>query len=319
MKLQELFDKAVEKGMSVDPRGKKVVKECLETAKKEYKKLGGFEKKYFSKEKFTNPYSDTRMLYGKGNEEIRTVMVGVDIECQEMVLADRLRQKGVKIDLVIAHHPEGKALAHLDKVMAIQPDLWHQYGLDKTIAKKIMEERMQEVFRGVSVINQSRAVDAARLLGIPLICCHTVADNCVTSYLQKFFDGKKPKKLTDVLNLLVGVPEYRYAAKTLNVCPYIASGENKSEAGKIFVDMTGGTSGPDKIFSRLSQAGIKTIVGMHVKESGLKAAKSEYMNYVIAGHISSDNLGLNLLFDSVDPKGKLNFIECSGFKRFRRI
>jgi hypothetical protein len=27
---------------------------------------------------------------------------------------------------------------------------------------------------------------------------------------------------------------------------------------------------------------------------------------------------LNLVFDEVEKKGKLNFIECSGFKRFRR-
>jgi putative NIF3 family GTP cyclohydrolase 1 type 2 len=82
--------------------------------------------------------------------------------------------------------------------------------------------------------------------------------------------------------------------------------------------MTGGTSGPDKMFARLSQTGVKTLVGMHCKESGYKAAKTEFINYVIAGHIASDTLGLNLLFDAVEKKGKLKFITCSGFKRTRR-
>jgi hypothetical protein len=40
----------------------------------------------------------------------------------------------------------------------------------------------------------------------------------------------------------------------------------------------------------------------------------------LAGHISSDNLGLNLLFDKLEKKAleKFKFIECSGFRRFRR-
>jgi hypothetical protein len=57
---------------------------------------------------------------------------------------------------------------------------------------------------------------------------------------------------------------------------------------------------------------------MHCKETGFKRAKSEFMNFVIAGHMASDNLGMNILFDAIEKKGKLKFIECSGFKRVRR-
>ena len=95
-------------------------------------------------------------------------------------------------------------------------------------------------------------------------------------------------------------------------------GSGNRSAGKIFVDMTGGTSGPDKIFGRLSQSGVKTVVGMHCRETGYAMAKAEFINYVIAGHISSDNVGMNILFDEIEKKGKLNFVECSGFRRYRR-
>jgi len=139
----------------------------------------------------------------------------------------------------------------------------------------------------------------------------------VARFLQKIFDKEKPKKLKNIMTTLKRIPEYRDAMKE-NAGPFILIGEEKNDSGKVFVDMTGGTSGPDKIFSRLSQAGIKTVIGMHCKESSFKIAKSEFINYVIAGHISSDNLGMNLLLDEVEKKGKLNFIECSGFKRIRR-
>jgi hypothetical protein len=202
--------------------------------------------------------------------------------------------------------------------MEIQPALWEKYGLSSEVAKGIMKDRMEEVARNLSAINHTQVQDAAGILGIPFMCIHTAADNCVAHYLQKKFDQKKPKKLKNVISLLKSIPEYRDAVHR-GVGPHILIGEENKDAGKIFVDMTGGTSGPDKLLGRLSQSGVKTIVGMHCKESAFKTAKTEFINYVIAGHISSDNLGINLLLDEVEQKEKLNFIECSGFKRVRRI
>ncbi|MFQ5952837.1 MAG: NGG1p interacting factor NIF3 [Candidatus Omnitrophota bacterium] len=317
MKLRNIYEIVVKKALKEDQRSKKVIEEGLKKARAEYKRAKGVDKSTFDKEALKNPYADTRILNGSGKEEVKNVMVGIDIGVSELMLADRLREKGKKIDLVISHHPSGKAFAQLHKVMDIQPGIWEKYGFTREIAEGIMKERMEQVARGVSSANHTRALDAAKLLGIPLMCIHTVADNCVASYLQKLFDKKKPKKLKNVLSILKGIPEYKNSMKA-NAGPYILIGDETSDAEKIFVDMTGGTSGPDKMFARLSQSGVKTIVGMHCKESGFKVAKSEFINYVIAGHISSDNLGLNLLFDEVEKKGKLKFIECSGFKRFRR-
>jgi len=39
---------------------------------------------------------------------------------------------------------------------------------------------------------------------------------------------------------------------------------------------------------------------------------------VMAGCISIDALGLNLLLDAVEKQGSLAIVECSGFKRIRR-
>ncbi len=180
-----------------------------------------------------------------------------------------------------------------------------------------MSERIGQVARGIAPSNLTRAVDAAKLLKIPFMCCHTAADNCVANFLQKLFDKKKPKTLKNVIGTLRQIPEYRDGMRN-EAGPFILIGEEKDKAGKIFVDMTGGTSGPDKMFSRLSQSGVKTIIGMHCKETSFKVAKSEFLNLVIAGHIASDNLGMNLLFDAVEKKEKLKFIECSGFRRMRR-
>jgi hypothetical protein len=50
----------------------------------------------------------------------------------------------------------------------------------------------------------------------------------------------------------------------------------------------------------------------------LKKIKGCGLNAVIAGHISSDTLGLNLVFDAVEKEERFSFVCCSGFRRIRR-
>jgi putative NIF3 family GTP cyclohydrolase 1 type 2 len=57
---------------------------------------------------------------------------------------------------------------------------------------------------------------------------------------------------------------------------------------------------------------------MHVTEDHLANAKKANLNVVIAGHIASDSLGLNLLLDEVEKEERLEFVCLSGFERVRR-
>ncbi|MCX5681495.1 MAG: NGG1p interacting factor NIF3, partial [Candidatus Omnitrophica bacterium] len=191
-------------------------------------------------------------------------------------------------------------------------------GLDKEITEALMDKRIKEVENSVHGENHFRTIDAARQLGIPLMCCHTPADNHVAKYLQALMDRQKPKTLRRIIQLLLGEAEYRDATAN-KTGPRIAVGKPEDKAGKIVLDMTGGTEGSRDIFSRLSQAGVKTLVGMHRSEGHLKEVRNQYLNVIIAGHIASDNLGLNLLLDKLEKKIKgLEILECSGFRRVRR-
>ena len=129
------------------------------------------------------------------------------------------------------------------------------------------------------------------------------------------FDDKKPYLLSDVLDLLMEIPEYR-DARMMGAGPKIIIGSGKRKTGKVFVDMTGGTEGSKDIFPSLIQSGVTTVVGMHFSDDHRKEAEKSNLNLVIAGHISSDNLGLNLLFDEI--ASDIEFLECSGFRRFKR-
>ncbi|MBQ6810109.1 MAG: NGG1p interacting factor NIF3, partial [Firmicutes bacterium] len=120
MKLREIYELAIEMGMAHDPRGEKGVQKELDRQKRIYESLSGKQKEAFSQDLLANPYADSRILNGTGEEEINGLICGVDMETQEIVLADRLREKGAPIDMVLSHHPEGVGLVGLSDVMNMQ-------------------------------------------------------------------------------------------------------------------------------------------------------------------------------------------------------
>ena len=169
MKIREIYERAVKTGRELDPRGRDEVSRELERTKKDFDELKEKDKKFFDTERLTNPYADSRVLYGDPEREVKRVLVGIDMEVGEVLLADRLKDRGKAIDLIIAHHPEGRGMAKLYDVMDMQTDILHKYGVPINVAEDIMDERIREVERRLMPANHSRAVDAARLLDIPII------------------------------------------------------------------------------------------------------------------------------------------------------
>jgi hypothetical protein len=320
MKLRRLFETAIAVGTENDPRGKEMVSRALAAREKEFSALRESEREFFDRESLKNPYSDSRILHGSGDEEIGSILAGIDIEVGEVLLGERLRERGMKIDLLLSHHPGGKAYANLYDVMRIQSDILHRFGVPISVAENLMDGRIREVERKLMPANHTRAVDAARLLGIPLICLHTPADNMVSTYLQKTFDERCPYTVSDVMDILMSIPEYREASH-IGTGPKVLLGSGTRTAGRIFVDMTGGSEGSKDIFQSIASGGVNTIVAMHLSEDHRKEAEKNHLNVVVAGHISSDNLGMNLLLDEIDRANgsPLDVHECSGFKRISRI
>jgi len=315
--LQELFNLAIQHGIDADPRGRAVVEQELQEKRVLFDELKPDEQVSFDPEQLTNPYTDSRVLHGSPDHQVRKVLVGIDIETPELLLADRLNEKGAGIDLVLAHHPEGRAYANFYEVMKMQADILNRFGVPINVAEDQLSSRMKEVERSLLPANHTRPVDAARLLDIPYCCIHTPADNQVSSYLQQLFDRVSPQRLKDVLKLLKDIPEYQEARRN-NAGPRILVGADDQRAGRIFVKMTGGTSGSKETIEHLVQSGIGTLVAMHLPEDHRKEAEKHHLRVVIAGHISSDTLGLNLLLDKLEQSVLLQIVECSGFKRFKR-
>lgn len=314
MKISELFQTIIDIGRQADPRGEEEVKSQLERLAKQYQELSPAKQKFFDQERLNNPYADSRILSGDPSASVNGILVGIDIDVGEILLADRLREKGRKIDLLLSHHPAGKAYAGFYNVIHMQADIIHRLGVPINVAEALLDERVTEVELKTMPANFSRAVDAARALGLAFICAHTPADNCVVNYLQEIFDETQPSRVSEIIDIIMEIPEYKEALKD-NAVPRQVAGKGKSRPGKIFVDMTGGTEGPKEILANLAQAGVGTLVCMHLSADRVKKAEENKLNVVIAGHISSDNLGMNLLLDRLTEKEPLEIIPCSGFRR----
>ncbi|OQX00526.1 NGG1p interacting factor NIF3 [Candidatus Parcubacteria bacterium A4] len=314
MKIQEIHKLSIQMGIDSDFRDKEAIKKFLERKRKNYEKLDEKEKEDFDKEELENPYMDSRIYNIANDREIKKVLVGIDIEPAEILLAKELGE----IDLIIAHHPVGKGLARLADVMDLQCDVLNFYGVPINIAEGLMEEKISEVARGVNAINHQRTVDVANLLKINLMNSHTPCDNLSAKFLkEKIESNKNIERVEDLMKILKEIPEYK-KAEQIGAGPKIYVGSPENRCGKIaLTEITGGTEGSSKLYEKMAQAGIGTIVGMHISEEHWKEAKNANINVVIAGHISSDNLGVNLFLDELEKKG-IEIIPCSGLTRVSR-
>lgn len=263
-------------------------------------------------------FSDSGILFGDRKVQVRKIMVGIDIEVPELLLAERVRERR-GLDLVVAHHPEGRPFALLHCVMNLHVDVLKNAGVPEDTARQLMDERILDISRRLLSANHTRAVDAARILKMPFLCMHTPADNHVYSRIQALMNRRKPRRVQEIIGLLMEFEEYREAAR-IGTEPRVIFGNPRAHAGKILVDMTGGTEGHTGVFDKLYKAGIRTVICMHLSEEHFRKVRDTALNVIIAGHISSDNLGMNLLLDRIEKHARREFeiVEASGFKRVRR-
>lgn len=319
MNLETLFRQAVQVGIDYDPRGRKSIEKMLKKQKEQMAKLKGKELEFFDEERTWNPFPDCRVLYTNGKENVKRLMVGIDIESTEMLLADRLREKGEKIDAILIHHPEGRALADLDKVMPLQIDLLALHGVPVNHTEAQLRPRQDRIWRSIHADNLFRSQRVAELFDLPSMVCHTITDNIVWDYMEENICKKKEyDTLDEIVNAINDIPEYNYFAKKGNPV-FVVNGSGRNRPGKVVAtEFTGGTNGPEEFLAEQSAAGIGTILTMHATEKSLEEARKHHVNMIQCSHMPSDALGVNLLLDILSQKTPLETLDVSGFIRVKR-
>jgi len=313
MKIEEIFELALQLGINADFRGKEGVQKFLDRKKKRYEGLPDKVKEDFDIEALYNPYLDSRIHNIAKDKEIKKVLAGIDIDTSELLLSKEVGG----VDLVIAHHPVGRALSTLSDIMDMQVDIFNYYGVPVNVAEGVMSSRISEVSRSTNPSNHNKTVDAAKILGINFMNIHGPADNLVSNYLKRLIEKESFDTVDDVVEFLKKIPEYKEAGK-ISVGPKIFVGKGDNRCGNIAIIMAGGTGGSSKIYEKMAHAGVGTVIDMHMSEDHKKEAEIHNLNVVIAGHISSDSLGMNLFLDELEKRG-IEVVCSSGLTRFKRI
>jgi len=221
-------------------------------------------------------------------KNIKKVLMGVDMDTAELLLAQQLG-----FDCVVSHHPRNTNVEmvnvlndHILKLEAL--------GVPRNRSQKLLAERKEELSYNLHVANSRRTESAAKLMNMPFMCIHTptdlIGEAIVQNFLDEKFKGKPETKLQDIVEALEEIGEYKNSARK----PVIRVGAKESYAGKIYVLMSGLTGPGPKITKEYFEAGVGTLVLMHIPEKDAKEVKEQAIgNIVVAGHMSSDSLGLN--------------------------
>jgi len=228
-------------------------------------------------------------------DDVRRVLFGIDMETQELLLA-----KHLGFDCVVSHHPHaGSAMIDFAKVMEIQIDKMVSFGVPINRAQKALRKKQLSVDIGMQVSNYDRTASAARLLDLAYFNVHMPADLMTENEVQTMLDqrfGSEPKAtLGEVMDFLKGMEAYANAPAG----PVIRVGSEKDYAGKIAVLMAGGTNGGAEVYKAYFDAGVGTIIAMHMPEDVKKAVEEQgYGNVIIAGHMASDSIGLRKIAEA---------------------
>lgn len=231
---------------------------------------------------------------------IKKVGFGVDIEAAEILIA---RELG--LDLVISHHPTGGSPSiNLYQVMKNQISRMTDAGVPINKAQKAIKEQIDKIERRTHVSNYDRAVSAAKLLRMPFMNIHTPADiiseKAVQGHLNEALKDKPKAKVKDVLDALNELGEYKNTVAK----PAVRVGSQDDYAGRVFVTMAGGTGGGENVAKAYFEAGVGTLVVMHMPEDVIKAVKEQNIgNVVVAGHMASDSVGINRLISAMESRG----------------
>lgn len=233
-------------------------------------------------------------------DNIQKIFAGIDMATPELLLA-----RDLGADLVFSHHPHtGEPDVLFHRVMERQIDKMVEVGIPINRAQKALREQMAKIERAHHSGNYDRVASAARLLNLPYLNLHMPVDIITENFLQSKLNtalASKPKAvLQDVLSILLEIPEY---AKAL-AKPVIRVGGEKDYVGRVLVLMAGGTNGGEQVFRAYFEAGVGTIVCMHLPEDVRKAViEQNFGNVIVAGHMASDSIGMNMVCAELEARG----------------
>ena len=320
MTLRDLYETAIELGIALDPRSRETLDAELARRQQEFDALPDWKKPYFDHERLRNPYGDVRIVNGPEDAEVRTALAGINIGTDEFLIADRLKEKGVPLDAIIAHHTSGTGIgrSHIDDITLINIDIFEREGVPRKDAERVLLPWIDEWRSGYDDMPHRMGPDMARLFEFPFIQIHTPQDFYIGVGIKQVFEELQPRTLADAEAALMTIPEFQGAARH-GAYSLALAGKPDAPLGRFLVQDAGGWLWPADGMPLLAKAGVNTVLQIGASAAGAKAASAAGMSLVRLPHAAADNLGINLFYDEVERRhGPLDIIACNYFERIKR-
>ena len=241
--------------------------------------------------------------------DLHRAIFGIDLDIGELLYA-----KGAGFDVAVAHHPVGGPAASVQftDVMWRQVDQMLEEGIAEPVARAAVAQRVATVHRRRHIVNHDRVLDTALKIGLPLVNIHLPPDIVSRRFLQDLVvRGVRPDSTVgELLALLNAIPEMKRSL----VKPEVWIGDPDNLVGRATVAMAGGTNGGYPVFKTYFDAGVRTILAMHIDEGDFQRLRAEApagCNFVVTGHMPSDSIGINRLIWALEDRG-LECVRTSG-------
>lgn len=237
---------------------------------------------------------------GFAGEDIKNVVCGIDIDSTIFLAA---KMQGY--DCVAEHHGIMSKCVNIDKQMSYDHMLrMYEFGVPINVAEKAIAKKAKNEAYSLHTKNLGNKASVAKFIGMPYIGIHTPADligqKIVQSHIDKMTKDKPFIRVQDVIDSLLEIREYKEATQQ----PIVRVGSPSSYAGKVCVLFAGCTNGGADVYKSYFDAGVGTIILMHIPEADAKAVEEQNKgNIIIAGHMASDSVGFNRILDAWENAG----------------
>ncbi len=227
-------------------------------------------------------------------DNIRKVLLTIDADPAIITLA-----KDDGYDAIIAHHPIGKSLLNFHKVFDRHIQYMLAHGINEERAKEAVDALKQKVMLRTHTSIYTHTVAVAEMLGMPLLNIHLPCDELMRLKIVDTLDGIE--KVSDIIDNIKDIHEFAKA----DTEPLVVYGDAEHNINRYAIVIAAGTNGGAEIAKLYFEAGIDTIIYLHISNEELAKLKASAIdgNLVILGHLAGDSLGLNIFADKLEEEG----------------
>jgi hypothetical protein len=305
--IRDIYRKAVEIGMGIDWRGQECLDAIFSKAKEDADKPG------FDEDRLWNPYGDSRIACGDPDTEVRSVLVGIEIHPEHLLMASHMRQAGKPVDLCLSHHMScvNRGLYYFDDILVAHRRSLVEIGVPAGVYDPVIDAWCGEV----KYEWKRNPTSVARHLDLPLMNIHMPCDLFHVKRLRDMLAGMSGATLGEVVDVFNDNEEIRRT-------PYeeaCVHGDASASLGKVYVQTGAGWSAPPHVFALACKTGIDTACYVWPNDEILAVAKQYNVNVIEVPHNSNDNFGINSLLDAlIRELGPLTVYDTHEFLRVER-